>query len=179
MKTTPRISDNPATQAFFEQMLRDGVAESLARMFALRQPPGTGGTDRAFMYGKQAGQELDGELEPIRKRRMARYKQLTGRNVPDNARYFRQLARFPGDPRAFVSDRSEFKNRLIEDGHGCEDFGVKIAEAPPPDDKPRIAEPIMQQFLASEKKKPENIGKKEAELREKIIDKHAFKPRKV
>jgi hypothetical protein len=173
-----RVSNNQNVQSLFERLVRDGVPQTLAEMFALRQPPGTGGTDRAFLQGTGSGGDLDRTLEPIRKRRMARYKQLTGRKMPDNARYFTQLARFPGDPQAVVSDRGEMKRRLEQGGHGCEDFGIKRAESPPPDDTPKLDEKLVRQFLAIEKKKPENIGKKDAELREKIVDKHAYKLRK-
>lgn len=170
----PIISRNSDVQATYERMRAEGTSHSMAEILATRTPPGTGGTDRAFMAGRQNGQDIDGMLDPVRKKRMRTYKRLTGRDMPSHARYMSQIARFPGDPNAVVESIDDFKKKLTEGGHGCEEVGVKAAE-PKPRKRIALAEPLVQNLLKQERAKPENAGKRTEELREKIIDKHAYK----
>lgn len=50
---------NHSAQAHYRKMIRDGQSKRFAVMCALQSPPGTKGTDKAFMEGRLAGQQLD------------------------------------------------------------------------------------------------------------------------
>lgn len=169
----PVVSESDAIQEAYVSMRLDGQSHNWAEMCAHRQAPGTKNSDRTFQEGIGAGQFLDKMPPMIRKARMAAYEKATGRKVPEGARYLSTLARFPGDPKAWVTDVGEAKARFKEFGKGCEDLGIEARELPPPP-KVRIAEDIVQRHLQKAVADPANAGKDKRELREAIIDKHSF-----
>jgi len=103
-----KISTDPKIQHEFEIMVGNGVSEKLAEMFALQAPP-MSKTDREFLEGhcngnQFAGQEAVGNaLKGIAAE--------AGVNTTGRI-YLEQLARFPGDPEGWVSDRGDVKRRL-------------------------------------------------------------------
>lgn len=52
-------ASSPDVRAHYIRMIEDGVSERFAEMAALQQPPGTRGTDRAFMEGRYHGNWMD------------------------------------------------------------------------------------------------------------------------
>jgi hypothetical protein len=72
-----KISKNPRVQQDYEEMISAGTSPKLAEMLALQSPPHCQ-TDTRFMTGEHSG-----------------------------SRYSSQLARFPGDPEAYVSSRGD------------------------------------------------------------------------
>ena len=176
MTTYPVISSDSEVQAFYERMRRDGQTHFFAEMAACRQAPGTKNTDRAFMHGRMNGQDIGALPEWTRKRLAFNYKKETGCELPQGAAYISQLASKPGDPRAVVGDLSDVARRCRETGKGCEELGIKAAEPTGEIDqtKKRLGGRLLKMRLAREMKKPENKGKDQRAIAEKIIDKHGY-----
>jgi hypothetical protein len=90
-----------------------GDAERMADILRSRKCPGVAGTDTAFMEGFLTGHDdgLVGEsAQPFREL----YRQKTG-SYPTGKRYMSQLARSPGDPRAWVDSLHDVKRICQED----------------------------------------------------------------
>lgn len=136
------VSSSPDRQAFYEKLRRDGVSHNMAEMCALQQPPGTSGSDRAFMEGS------------------------TGK------RYIAQLGRKgfkPGtDPQAWVSGVDDLVARCRAQNKDCEVAGRMkhrsnaLPPPPPIDVAPDILQREIKREIAAEpglqfKMKPQEI----------------------
>lgn len=132
----PEVSTDPVIQARYEQMLADGVSHSLAEMFACQQPPrGKDNTSWLAANSKAIG---GGDLAPPVREHHEAMAKAAGVSIEGKV-YMPGLARknTPGDPRAWVTDHSEFKRRLEERGDGWSD-GTQVVRcrddfAPTPD----------------------------------------------
>lgn len=169
----PVISTNPRVQAHYEACRREGTSHSLAEMFALRQPP-MSNTDREFLEGHCNGNQF--EKTPEIGEAYKRVARAHGQN-PAGKVYLSGLARFPGDPEAWVSGKGDVENILDRRGWGAEgavhreiknvaepeqiavapdivDREVEeILETVPPEDRPRVdVEDLREQVI--EKRKP-------------------------
>jgi hypothetical protein len=88
------------------------------------------------------------------------------------------LARFQGDPEAFVprtGGRGYIKNLCRKRGWGCNGAVNVEASAPhvdPHDTGTKLAEDLVQAHIREEIKKDPSLKGKKKELREKIIEKH-------
>ena len=91
------------------RMINAGQTPRFAEMAALQQPPGTQGTDRAFMQGRLDGNWMDG-LPPRMAKKMAREAKAAGINVSGKY-YLGGLADKRGhmDPSAWVDSVSDIK----------------------------------------------------------------------
>lgn len=146
--------------------------ERWALMVALQEPPGTKGTDRAFLEGRQNNEQLDDMP-----RRQAAYVATEARRAGINISgkyYCGGIADKRGwrDPAAWVSSGDDIlrvarKRKLHVTGSVNYDPG----EAPPK--RVLLSESIIKDELRKEKRK--NPRAKDGELREKIIDRHAYK----
>lgn len=146
--------------------------ERWAAMCALQCPPGTKGTDRAFLEGRQNNEQLDDMP-----RRQAKYvaKEARDAGISISGKYYcAGIADKRGwkDPAAWVTSNDDIlrvarQRRLHVTGSVNYDPG----EAPPK--RVLLSESIIKDEMRKEKKK--NPRAKEGELREKIIDKHAYK----
>lgn len=123
MSDFPTISERPAVQAAFEEMLRHGVSPRLAEMLALQSPP-MSNTDREFWEGRW---EQDTPL--VRRYR----REAERRGVSTNGTlYDPGLAAFPGDPEAFVGGRDDVRRLAEKRGWGVQGaVTVKPAECQP------------------------------------------------
>jgi hypothetical protein len=111
------VSDNPVIQARYEAMLRDGVSPRLADMLANQQPPR--GKDNTSWLAANSHAIGGGDLGATRNHHEALARDAgvsTGGKI-----YMPDLAKFSGDPRAWVADHSEYKNRLEARGDGWSD----------------------------------------------------------
>jgi hypothetical protein len=81
-------------------------------------------TDTEFMSGSHEQDGL-GQNTPRRKRAMALARRF---GVSTAGRYCPQLARYPGDPRAWIHGKEDVRRICREDGKGCEDLGVPLPE---------------------------------------------------
>lgn len=146
--------------------------ERFAIMCALQVAPGTKGSDRAFMEGRMNGQQFD-EMPKASAQWMLREAKAAGINVSGKY-YCGGLAdkRRWQDPEAWVSSNDDIlrvakKRRLSVSGTVNYDPG-------PADPKRKlISESIVHEEVAKALKR--NPKAKVGELREKVIDKHAYR----
>jgi hypothetical protein len=146
--------------------------EKWAAMVATQTPPGTSGTDRAFMEGRMNNQQLDDM--PVRQAKyVAAEAKKAGINISGKY-YVGGLADKRGwqDPAAWVSNNDEVlkvahARRLAVSGTVNYDPG-------PADPKRKlISESIVRDEVAKAKRK--NPGAKASDLRERVIEKHAYR----
>ncbi len=98
----PWVSDDQAIQFSYEEMRRNGESHAIAEMLATRSFPGVKGTDSVFMQGRK----LDGQqFEEAPPNVGAHHMELARKaGVNTSGKYYSgTMARFPGDPRAWVS----------------------------------------------------------------------------
>lgn len=143
-----------------------------ATMVALQAPPGTRGTDRAFLEGRQNNEQLN-SMPKRQATYVAKEARRAGINITGKV-YCGGIADKRGwkDPEAWVTGNDDVlsvarKRRLHVTGSVNYDPG----EAPPK--RVLLAESIIKDEMRKEKRR--NPGVKDGELREKIIDKHAYK----
>ena len=146
--------------------------ERWASMVALQVPPGTKGTDRAFLEGRQNNEQLD-----AMPKRQANYVAKEARDAGisiSGKHYCAGIADRRGwrDPAAWVTSNDDVlrvarRRKLHVSGNVNYDPG----EAPPK--RVLLSESIIRDEIKKEKRK--NPHAKVGELREKIIDKHAYR----
>ncbi len=156
--------------SLYEKALPYG--ERWATMVALQQPPGTSGTDRAFLEGRQNNEQLNDMP-----RRQAAYvaKEARQAGISISGKYYcAGIADKRGwrDPEAWVTSNDDVlrvaqKRRL----HVTGNVNYEPGEAPPK--RVLLSESIIKDELKKEKRK--NPKAKDGELREKIIEKHAYR----
>lgn len=158
-------------QRHYDKMLAAGQSERFAAMCALGQPPGTRGTDRAFMEGRLAQQWLDG-IPPKQAARMIREAQAAGINTTGRF-YMGGLADKRGhrDPEAWVDSTGDVlrvaKKRDLE-VHGIVDY-VPPQKGPPKEVEinPRILrEHVRREMRANPKLRREEATEK---VKDKIV----------
>lgn len=104
----------PEVQAHYLRMIRAGQSPRFAEMCALQAPPGTQGTDRAFMEGRLSGNWLD-DL-PLRQAKwMSSEAKKAGINISGKY-YMGGLADKRGhlDPEAWVGGVDDIKRVAIK-----------------------------------------------------------------
>jgi hypothetical protein len=158
--------------ATYKRSLASGATEQFAIMCALQCPPGTRGSDRAFMEGRYNNQQLDAMPERQAKYVAAEAK-AAGINISGKY-YVGGLADNRGwrDPEAWVSGNDEVlkvaqKRRRAVSGSVIYDPG------PAPPQRKLINEKIVREEVARAKRA--NPRAKVGELREQIIAKHAYR----
>lgn len=114
--TVTLISNDPAVQAHYEECLANGCSPKLAEMFALAAPPGAN-TDREFLLGTENGRQFADN--PEAGDRLRRVAEAHGQDVTGK-KYVAGLARFPGDPEAWVSGKGDVERVLDARGWGAE-----------------------------------------------------------
>jgi hypothetical protein len=170
------IQDAPrSVQKEYLELVAKGNSPRFAEMLALQQPPGVKGTDRAFMEGRLNNQQFN-DMPPIQARYVKKAAESAGVSVAGKY-YCAGIAdsRRWRDPEAGVSGvddvkRVAAKRRLHVTG--------SIEYTPPPSAPPQrisLAEDIIKDEMKRYKKA--NPKAKDGELREQIIEKHAYKPK--
>jgi len=146
--------------------------ERWAEMVALQIAPGTKGTDRAFLEGRQNNQQLDA-LPRLQAEYMVREARQSGINI-SGKHYVAGIADHRGwrDPAAWVSSNDDIlkvakKRRLTVSGT------VNYDPGPAPKKIVKLSESIIRDEMRKELRQNPRANK--GELREKIIDKHAYK----
>jgi hypothetical protein len=149
--------------------------ERWALMVATQTPPGTRGTDRAFMEGRLNDQWLD-DMPKRQAQRILREARAAGIN-PHGKTYVGGLAdlRAHRDPEAWVDSTADVlrvakKRNLTVEGI-VNHKGTQIPQKPP-----ALSERIIQEDIRHYRKL--HPGKKTAELREMVLTKHALKRKK-
>lgn len=98
---------SPAVQKHYLAMIADGQTERWAEMAALQQAPGSTGTDREFMHGRNAGEFLN-DMPARQARYITREAKAAGIDISGKY-YMAGLADSRGwkDPNAWVSGRDD------------------------------------------------------------------------
>lgn len=136
--------------------LLDGLCR-LCDMFLAQQPPGSQ-TDREFLYGHCNGNQF--EKQPHVGDFYRAWAAAAGVNTTGKV-YKKTLARFPGDPQAWISDRGDVRRLCEQRGDGCEgDVTVKLPDVEPPKEI-ALADDIVEKAVAKQIPKGERISKKE------------------
>lgn len=146
----PVVSLNSSVQSRYELMRQNGQSHSIAEILACRAFPGVK-TDSVFNEGRCNGSQF--EKHPLLGDYYKAKAEAAG--VSTTGKYYCSgLARFPGDPKAWISDRSDVKRVADENGfavHGyVEHDGRRNDEAPMPDMKidPRIVQEEVDEIMA-------------------------------
>lgn len=174
MQTIPQSVQDAGYFAMetYAKAIKAGSSERFAEMVALGAPPALKGTDRGFMQGRMNNQQLD-EMPAQSAKWMAKEAKEAGINISGKY-YCGGIAdkRAWKDPEAWVSSRDDImhvaqKRRLAVSGSVNYDPGV---DAPK---RKLINEKIVAREVAKEMRK--NPGAKAGEVRERIIEKHAYR----
>lgn len=148
--------------------------ERWAEMCALQIAPGTKGSDRAFMEGRCNNQQLD-EMPKLSAQWMVREAKAAGINISGKY-YCGGLADKRGwkDPEAWVSSSDDVlrvaqKRRLHVQG------ALNYDPGPAAPKRKVMSDTILSREVAKELKR--NPRAKAGEVRERVIEKHAYRPK--
>lgn len=158
-KLPPEIASSTAeVRAHYRSMLAQGLSEAWALMCALQQPPGTRGTDRAFMQGRYANEWMKNQPKALTER-MLRDAKAAG--ISTSGKFFMGgIADRRGhcDPEAWVDSTADIvrvaKKRDLE-VHGIVEY-VPPQKGPPKeiDINPKILrEHVREEMKANPKLK--------------------------
>lgn len=117
----PIISQRKDVQAAYEAMRADGTSHTLAEMFAFQHPP-MSNSDKEFLEGHANGSQF--QDTPYLGDHYRRVAEQHGQNVKGKV-YLSGLAKFPGDPEAWVSGRGDVQKLCETRGWDC-DGSVKV-----------------------------------------------------
>lgn len=158
----------PEAVATYERALPYG--ERWAEMCALQCPPGTKGSDRAFMEGRLNNQWLD-NMPKKQAQTILREARAAGID-PSGKVYVGGLAdhRAHRDPLAWVDSTADIK-RVARKRNLTVEGAVNQRGTPVPPKRQVLNERIIKEDVAHYRKL--HPGKKEAELREMAIKRHA------
>jgi hypothetical protein len=169
MTLPPEIAAaGPAVQSHYVRLVENGQTERFAAMCALQQPPGTRGTDRAFMQGRYA-QEWLNSMPKKQADWMIREAGAAGINTSGRF-YMGGLADKRGhlDPEAWVDSTADVlkvaKKRDLE-VHGIVDY---VPPQKPPPKEVDINPRILREHVRKEMKA--NPKLKRGEAIEKVKD---------
>lgn len=135
-RSYPRISDIPAVQAHYERCrAQEGTSHNLAEMFALAVAPQSK-SDREFLMAQRQGRDDQFGDTPWRAAEYRRLAEAAGASISGQV-YMPGLARFPGDPEAWVDGLGDVRRVVEARGMGCE--GLLNITAPEPANPPEPA----------------------------------------
>jgi hypothetical protein len=146
--------------------------DRFAAMVALQAPPGTKGTDRAFMQGRLNNEQLN-DMPSRQAKYVAAEAKRAGIDISGKY-YCGGVADKRGwrDPQAWVGGNDDVlrvakARRMIVEG------SVNYDPGPAPPQRKLISESIVQDEIKKAKRKDPTA--KVGELREKVIEKHAYR----
>ena len=138
----PIISNDLEIQNVYEDIRAQGTSHKLAEMLAMKRGPSLS-TDTRFR-ADLSDDPFDGVPEQFK---LAYAAKATKAGInPTGKHYNGLLARFPGDPEALVSDRSDIRRVAEKRGLGveCGPVKTKMREAPPDEEPYRVAPDIVE-----------------------------------
>ena len=171
MKYPIELKDAPVgVRSHYASMIAEGQTEQWALMCALRQPPGTKGSDRAFMEGRNNNEWMS-SLPPAQAARMVREARALGINTSGKF-YMGGIADRRGhlDPEAWVSSVDDVKRVAVKrdlEVHGAVEYTPPQKEHKKVD----IAPDILRDQVRKERKKNPKLSKGEAteKVKERIV----------
>ena len=115
----PIVSTEPWIQLHYEKCRLEGTSHKLAEMFAFAQPP-MSNSEREFMEGRWNQFEKTPHLGD------AYAAESHSKGISTKGKiYLHSLASYPGDPKAWVSDKGDVARVCEERGWDC-DGAVKV-----------------------------------------------------
>jgi hypothetical protein len=167
----PTVSRNPEIQARYERMRHSGESHSMAEMLACRAFPALRGTDSVFLRGKPLG---GGQFAGDGIVAKAYAEEAAKAGVSTAGRYYMgKLARFPGDPEAWVSGTGDVKRICEQRGWGCS--GQVNVQQPRYKDTPsplggpyRVADDIVDRHVEQRLAQDPGLASKREEVREAV-----------
>ncbi len=135
----------------FRECLQNGCSPILAELLATRSFPGVRGTDRSFMQGRHLdGSQFEGTPPGVGRDYVA--KALAAGVNPAGKYYSGPLARFPGDPQAWVDSLADVR-RIAEERNlsvqGAIHREATVADPVPGSSGPyRVAPEIVAEHMA-------------------------------
>jgi hypothetical protein len=164
--------DGPFASSAIAQKRMDGL-RAVDRMLVSGQAPASR-TDREFLMGSENGRQFQNRPEAGN-----RYKQITeshGVSVVGK-KYLSSLARFPGDPEAWVSGRGDAQRVLEKRGWASEGMvNVKMREPEGEPKEAHVAEDILERETKVEAAKHGKVSaKKREEIKETVRSKRTPK----
>jgi len=145
------VNASPSIQQFWMKLIADGQSEKWATMCALQQPPGTRGTDRAFLEGKNNQEWLD-QMPKRQANYILKEAKQAGIDITGKV-YMSGLADKRGwcDPEAWVSDVSDIKRVAKKRNlqvRGIVDIDARQEAPKKVDLNPRIARSLAKKEMA-------------------------------
>ena len=160
---------SPAVVALYRQCLANGCTERFATMLALQAPP-KANTDREFFAGRHnLGQQFAGDRRGLRS--VLRGAKKRGFKPPADAIYEPGLARFQGDPEAFIpaSGGRGYVKKLLETRGWESEGAVKVrASGSREQDAVALAPDLAKQMLPGVLEKDPKL--KRASRREQLAE---------
>jgi hypothetical protein len=164
----PLVSEDRGVQCAYEEMRRSGESHAIAEILALRQTPASR-TDREFLLGDVNCNQFAADPESGKLYRSVA--EQSGVSVAGK-KYISQLARFPGDPQAWVSGRGDVERVCRKNGWGCSGMvNVKPGPTPYRPNEPVGEDIVMEEVDSVIRKNPDAaLGRKEiaAEVRKNV-----------
>lgn len=166
----PIVSDDPQVQAHYELMRRRGESHNIAEICATGQMPYGRDENKILFEGSRSGEDFaNDQVTGDRYRKICEEKggSTTGR------KYLSQLAEFPGDPLAWVSDATDVRRVCELRNLEC-DGAVKVRRTretkehksiPIADD---IVEREVKQVLAAEPHRKKERKKIREEVKDRL-----------
>lgn len=157
-----------AVKEHYQRCLSEGTSPKLAEMFATGQPPACM-TDSVFLEGHCNGNQF--ESTPYLGDHYKQVAESHGQDVKGKV-YKAGLARFPGDPLAWISGRGDVQRICETRGLDCEGAVTINARRPRGVAGVDIADDILEEKVQDLlEKSVEPLQESRQELKEKIKDK--------
>lgn len=156
----------------FERLVKKGNTPQFAHMVAMRQPPGTKGTERAFLEGDVIHHGLQGYPEWFRELAL---KQARKAGISTTGKVFKSgLAddRGPACPFAWVSDPSDVVAACKMQNKSCTGSVEFQNYRPDPTPDCPLSEDLIQESVPEFLTEHPEFRKKPDQLRDAIIEKH-------
>lgn len=162
----PQVFDDRQTQSEYERLRASGESHNMAELIASRDFPGMM-TDNVFLEGRHnefAGGPMAEAIGKEYKRVAEKHGQTTEGKV-----YMSGLAKFPGDPEAWVAGRSDVRKVLAKRGWSG-DGAVKYKPAVARDHAPDIglANDIVEGEVQDIIDKEPDAAPERAKIKEKV-----------
>lgn len=155
-------------EELYDLSIANGCSPRLADMLASRSFPGTKGTDRSFMQGRKLdGSQFEG-LPLVGRHHLSKARAA---GVSTTGKYYSgTLARFPGDPEAWVDSLHDVRRVCESRGWSCN--GAVEIDAPKyagEDPGPyRVADDIVDEHVARVLHDRPELAPKAMEVREEV-----------
>lgn len=171
---------HPSVQEFYRKLIARGESPRMAEMLALRQAP-RGMTDSVFFEGTKPIGKAYGNYQQGLEQLVDRAKK-NGYTPNANDVYDSGLARFPGDPEAFIppSGGRGYVKRLLEKRGWSAEGAVSVKgrqpERDPNEGKPKLADKVANKLVDHMVKKNPDLKRVDRrELKAEVVHKHGAK----